>query len=539
MRRCLPDIFFLSVVFLVVLVTTSLPYWLQYRNTPEGQQFGGLLFVTSDPNSYLMWMRQAAAGQVFWRDLMTTDPHEPFYSNLLWLGLGRLAGRPEHLLLVYHGARVVFSLVLLLTLYALLGALLQSVWERRMALLLIATGDGLTWLFFGLNLPGPTGVPLGAESFSAPELLAWPSMALLPHFPAALAAMTGVFYLTLAAYQRPARWAAWAALGGVLLAVLAAFHVYEVLTVSAVLIVHWIMAYRTGKARPHTLRALLLVLAPGVVVTVLVGVMLARSPLGRAWGQANVMLSWSPLAYAVGLGIPLLVALADHRRLFHWREMTLAQMLPAVWVLVNVPLLFTGGLIPFERRLMLGLQVPVVVLAVANWGQYVVPRLAAVGSRSHTPRTPALLVAWGVLLVATWPGLAMRLNYYSTQPAYLDEDFLALAAKLAALPAGQGVLCRSGPGNWLPQLTGQAVYVGHNELTPHAEQRKAQAKAFFQVTTTDQWRRQLLAEARCTYVLAEGNDREGLVTAVATSLLEPVASLPRASLYRVNLQGGS
>ncbi len=538
-KRHWPDFFFVSVLFFVVLVTTSLPYWLQYRNTPEGKQFGGLLFVTSDPNSYLMWMRQAAAGQVFWRDLMTTEPHEPFYSNLLWLGLGRLAGRPEHLLPVYHGARVVFSLMLLVTLYALLGMLLRSAWERRVALVLIATGDGLTWLFFGLNLPGPSGVPRGAETFSAPELLAWPSMALLPHFPAALAAMVGVLYLTLAAYQRPTRWAAWAALGGLLLALLAAFHVYEVVTVGAVLIFHWIMAYRAGKAGPHTLRALLLVLTPGVIVTVLVGVMLARSPLGRAWGQSNVMLSWSPLAYAVGLGIPLLVALADHKRLFHWREMPLAQMLPAVWLLVNVSLLFTGGLIPFERRLMLGLQVPVVVLAVANWGQYVVPRLAAVGGRGHAPRVPAMLVAWGVLLAVTWPGLAMRLNYYSTQPAYLDSDFLVLADRLAALPAGQGVLCRSGPGNWLPQLSGQAVYVGHNELTPHAEQRKAQAKAFFQVTTTDQWRRRLLAEARCNYVLAEGEDREGLVTAVSTGLLEPVVSLPRASLYRVNLREGS
>jgi len=515
----------------VVLITTALPYWLQVRRAPSGEAFGGIIFAIGDQNTYLMWMRQAAQGQVWWRDLMTADPHEPFYTNLMWLALGRLAGGPARLLVAYHAGRVVFSLALLIALYALLGAVLKSRWERRVGLLLMATGEGLCWVFFGLNRPGPYGVPLGTEAFAAPELLAWPSMALLPHFAAALAAMAGVLYFALAAYRRPERWAVYAATGGLLLALLAGFHVYDVVTVGVVLGAHWVMARRVGKAGPHTLRALLVILAPGVVVTLLVGAMLARSPLGRAWGEANQMLSWSPLAYAAGLGIPLLVALADHRRLFHWREMSLAEMLPPIWLLVNVPLLFTDGLIPFERRLMMGLQIPVVMLAVMNWSRYVVPRWARSG------RVAALAMAWLILPALTWPGLALRMNYYATQGDYVSRDFLALAGKLAELPPGQAVLCRLTPGNWLPRLTGQSVYVGHNELTPQAEGRKEQVQRFFEPSTTDQWRRGLLWESGCNYVLAEGKDREALATATraGTEILEVVEARPGASLYRVKL----
>ena len=528
MKRHSSDILFLALVFLVVLATTTLPYWLQARNAPSGTQFGGIVFALADQNTYLMWMRQAAEGQVVWRDLMTSDPHQPFYTNLMWLALGRMAGKPENLLLAYHAGRVVFSLLLLIAVYALLGALLKSPWERRVALLLIATGDGLCWVFFWLNRPGPAGVPVGTEAFAAPELLAWPSMALLPHFAAALAAMAGVFYFALAAYQRPARWAAYAAAGGLLLAVLAGFHVYDVVTVGVVLVAHWIVLWRAGQAGPHTLRALLLILAPGAAVTLLVGAMLARSPIGRAWQESNLMLSWSPLAYAVGLGIPLLVALADHKRLFHWREMTVAERLPPIWLLVSVPLLFTDGLIPFERRLMMGIQIPVVVLAATNWSKYVVPRWAPAG------RAGATTLAWGILLALTWPGLALRINYYATQPAsYLSEDFLALTRRLATLRP-DGVLCRAPLGNWLPQLSGQPVYVGHGELTPGFLARREQVEQFFDPATTDQAQRKLLTQAGCWYVLAEREDRAALAGGLRQGWLEPVLALPGASLYQAN-----
>ena len=517
MKRHLSDIIFIAVVFLVVVVTTTLPYWLQARHAPPGQHFGGLIFAITDQNSYLMWMRQAAQGQVFWRDLMTTDPHEPFYTNLLWLALGRLAGRPERLLLAYHAARIGLALVLLIALYALLGTVLRGPWERRVALLLIVFGDGLFWLFFRLHHLGPEGVAAGTEAFWAPELLAWPSLALLPHFVAGMAAMAGVFYLALAAYARPRRWGWYAGAGGLLLAVLAGFHVYDVVTVGAVLVAHALVVRRAGKAPPHALPALAVILAPGVVATLLVEIMLARSPLGQAWEHANLMLSWSPLTYAVGLGVPLIVALADHRRLFHWRDLSVAEMLPAIWLLVNVPLIFTDGIIPFERRLVMGMQIPVVMLAVATWGKYLVPRLGRP------------LVGWAILLALTCPGLALRISYYATHPDYVSDDFLAAAHTLAALPPGSGVLCRGALGNWLPQLTGQAVYVGHNELSPDARQRLAEVRDFFDPTTPDQERRALLVKSRCTYVLAAGDDRAALTGAWLT----PVESRGTVGVWRV------
>jgi hypothetical protein len=527
MKRHLSDIIFIAVVFLVVLLTTSLPYYLQVRHAPAGEHFGGIIFAVTDQNSYLMWMRQAAEGHVLWRDLMTTDPHQPFYTNLLWLALGRLAGQPGNLLIVYHAARVLLSLLLLIAVYALLGTVFgrrgagKGPWERRAALLLLATGDGLFWMFFQFHQLGPAGVAPGTEAFWAPELLAWPSMALLPHFVAGMAAMAGVFYLALAAYQRPACWGWYAAAGGLLLAVLAGFHVYDVVTVGAVLVVHAIVTQRAGKAPPQLARALAVILAPGVVATLLVEMMLSRSPIGRAWEHSNQMYSWSPLTYAVGLGFPLLVALADHKRLFHWREMSVAEILPAVWLLVNIPLVFTDGIIPFERRLVMGIQIPVVMLAVANWGKYVAPRLE---------RTP--VIAWTLLLMMGWPGLLLRMNYLATHADYVSNDFLAAAQALGALPPGQGVLCRGPLGTWLPQLTGQAVYVGHNELSPDAPERQEEVREFFDAATTDQARRALLVKAHCNYVLAEGQERAALTGA----WLVPVERRGEVTLYRV---GGS
>jgi hypothetical protein len=519
---------------MVVLVSTSLPYYTQWRSAPPGQQFGGLISSLSDQNTYLMWMRQAGEGHLLWRDLMTTDPHAPFYTNPLWLGLGALTRLGLSPLMVYHGARVAFMLLLLIALYALLGALLPRVAERRVALAMMATGEGLFWVFFWLNRPSGGLLPAGTAAFGAPELLAWPSMALLPHFTAALAGMVTVFYLALAAYRREESWRRYAGLGGLVLALVASFHVYDVVTVTAVLLVHWVMAFRAGKIPPHAHRALAAILLPGWAITILVGVMLQASPLGRAWSQANQMLSWSPFTYAVGLGVPLILALLDHRKLLHWRRMDLGQILVAVWLLVNGALLFTDGLIPWERRLMMGLQIPVVVLAVRNWGQYVVPRWMGVpaGRRGGAGGMSAVL-AWGILLLLVWPGLGLRIAYYGHQPNYLSDDFRQVCARLETLPRDQGVLSDAVLGNWIPQLSGQSVYLGHKELTPHFLERRDQVQTFFELTTTDRARRELLATARCRWVVAEGEEREGLASAVAEGLLLPELSLPSVTLYRV------
>ena len=530
---------FVISVCLLVLVSTSVPYFLQWRGVPPGQHFGGLICHVRDQNCYLMWMHQAKDGHLVWQNLMTTDPHEPFVTSSLWLVLGWMARSGLSMLAVYHLSRAVLITAFLIAMYALLGALLHDSWQRRAALAIIALGSGVLWAFYALSLQWYGQAHAGTGAARIPELLAWPSMAAFPHFTAALAAMMTVYYLTLAAYRRRHLWLVYAGSGGLLLAVLASFHVYDVVTVTAVLIGHWLIARRTGKAPAHAVAVLLAIILPGVLTGGLFLWITNQSPIAKGWGSAVVLLSKSPFAYAVVLGLPLLLALADHRKILHWQKQDVSKLLVPAWLLTNALIIFTDGVIPFERRLVMGIQIPIVTLAVRNWAELVVPRLRAFFTKWISPgrQTAALWLPWAVLIVATWPDTALHTAVYGgltgRRAGYVSSDLLVACEHLEALPAGQGVLCERELGNWVPRFSGQAAYVGHWSLTPDCERRDQEVEQFFDPQADNQWRQGLLAGAHCNYVLARAEQRQALHTAVSSGLLVPELVTPTMTLYSV------
>jgi hypothetical protein len=533
------DLLWLALLCLVLLVTTTVPYLIHAHLTPPGQRFTWAAGNVFDVNSYYMWMRQAAQGKLLWTDLMTADPHAPFFTSSFWLALGlvcRTGLAPE---LVFHLARGVFTVAFVLALWALLGQLLEQRAERWAAMWLITTGGGFMLLTFAVDSAflhqtwGP-----GTNGWQVTELLAWPSLCLYPHFAAALALMTCVFYLWLAALRRPRGWLGLALLAGLLHAVVGSFHLYDVVTISAVLIAHWFALRRTGQAPPQASRALLLILLPGVLAAGAIAELIGRSPIGQAWGKENVLLSVSPLCYALALGLPLLFALARPQRLVQWRGQSLAALFAPVWLLANVLIIYTDGFIPFERRLVLGIQIPLVVLAVQWFGSAGLPRVRGwLSRRGNLSASAVVWLPWVLLVLVTWPDTLARIPYHSfltgTLGGYVSQDLLSVCHYLEAQPPGPGVLCDYEVGNWIPRYSGQAVYVGHKQLTPDWIGREREVALFFLAEADDPLRAALLSRARCGYVLASGPERAALAPSLASGLLQPVVTTPSLTLYRV------
>jgi hypothetical protein len=167
----------------VILAVSCLPYLIGWAATPSGYQFGGILVNPFDGNSYLAKMRQGWAGT--WQSHLTytPDPHDgASIIYLFYLGSGHLArlmGLP--LVIIYHVARVLAGLALLMAVYAFLLRLTGDRFERRLGYLLVATSAGLGWL----------GLAVGAFPIDlwVPEALAFFSLLTNPHFPLAMALM--------------------------------------------------------------------------------------------------------------------------------------------------------------------------------------------------------------------------------------------------------------------------------------------------------------------------------------------------------------
>jgi hypothetical protein len=213
-----------------VMALTCLPYLYAVR-IADGRTFGGFLWGVDEGNVYLAWMRQAAEGEVFFRNQYSIAPESPHFVNLFFQLGGRLSGlthvTPK---VMFHCLRVVGGVFLLWSLYLLAAEVTKCRVARWSALLLASLGSGLGWLvvlkdgWLGLR---PTDV--GTQWQVQPEAVTFPSLLLNGLFVAAMALMCQVFLWSLRAFRDDDRKSA--VIAGVLLLVLGNIHTYNVFPV--------------------------------------------------------------------------------------------------------------------------------------------------------------------------------------------------------------------------------------------------------------------------------------------------------------------
>ena len=136
---------------LVLMALTTVPYLAAAASQNADWRFGGFLLAVQDGNSYIAKMGEGARGAWLFTLPYSTEPQRGVLVYSFYLLLGRLAG-PDHnaQVSVYHAARFVFGVGLLLASYLFLAEFLPRVRQRRLGLILVALGGGLGWLAGGL-----------------------------------------------------------------------------------------------------------------------------------------------------------------------------------------------------------------------------------------------------------------------------------------------------------------------------------------------------------------------------------------------------
>ena len=179
---------FVLIGSLIALAVTSVPYVLGAAMATEERVFGGFVYAVEDCYSYLAKMRQGAGGAWLFQIPYTPEPHPRALIYSFYLLLGRIAGLlpgrdlTARLVCVYHAARWVFGLGLLLTVYRFLAVLTNRLIVRRLAWLMVTFGGGLGWVLIALGRSDWLGsMPLDfilPEGFTFLVLYAFPHIAL-------------------------------------------------------------------------------------------------------------------------------------------------------------------------------------------------------------------------------------------------------------------------------------------------------------------------------------------------------------------------
>jgi hypothetical protein len=240
-------------------------------------------------------------------------------------------------------------------------------------------------------------------------------------------------------------------------------------------------------------------------------------PFYRAWAAQNVTRSPGVLHYLLGYAVLLVLAIAG--AIWVVRRGDRPKTLLLVWLLLTPLLVYLP--VPFQRRFLIGYQLPLAFLAALGLARYVLlpfsrsrvarwlcrwPRYSPSGMRKWIATALVVLLSASNLILVT--GSSVRAWARSPQMFHarteLDAlDWLELNADLEDV-----VLSAFDTGNFIPAQTGHRVFLGHGPETVRSEEKKAMVARFFEPATADLWRRSLLETYDIAYVVVGPRERQ-------------------------------
>ena len=516
----------------LVMLSTCIPYAYHWAATPADRHFTGICEQTSDQNTYFMWARQVQGGRLLVYDLHTTEDHDPILPSLPWLTLGLVARLlPVPLPYLYHAFRLLLGFGYLVIIYLALCDFFEGERERACAFLIIALGSGFGALTDLLNYGAGRGSLFTADLM--PELWAYHTVLVLPHFALALVTLAGLLLLLLRAYKRPT-WGL--ALGAALcLALLTLVHPFTSAVIVPLLALHFVacrLIKPTGwRATWVNLVAILGFLPPAAFLAWQV----RSSEIMRAWSAQNILPSPPALAYMLGFGIAFPLALVGLALVFRQDRRGSAQWLMALWAFLAAIMAYAGPLINFERRCVEGVHVAVAIFAAIGISGWALPWLHARLPR-WSERALGVLCMCLLLAFLLPTNVKLLVDDAVSQEGVISMDW-ARAFEWLRLSTDEGarVMTSGRVGNFAARYAERRVHVGHRQQTLGFDRKLEAARRFFDPSTPDEERLRILIEARCEYVAADTEEAEVLR---GWSELQEVFSSPGMTIYAFS-GGGS
>ena len=479
-------------ITLALIALSSVPIFIAWAATPQDAHFAGFVSNPMDQQSYIAKMRQGWNGAWRYRLAYTPEPTDgvPVYLLYLFLGqLSRLAQVP--LLWTYHGIRVLASALLIPVCYRFAAQVCQDVPERRLATLLIGTSSGLGWLATAMGAMTP--------DLWVAEAITFYSISTVPHFPLAMAAMSFIL-MQLAKPERQPGWpqVVRAALASVGLGVVQPFAVIPVYATLGGL--YLLQTWRDRRVPWRRVWMTALAGTVAVVYPLYGSLALQADPVMRFWSAQNQTPSPPIWEWLVAFGIVGLLAIPGS--IWAARRRTDGDLLSLAWVIATAVGVYAP--LALQRRLIIGVHIPLCVLAAVGWWRVIRPRL----HRRWRNLGQGLIVGFSSLTNVFLVVIAITAALRGEAWLYLsDGEYRAFAWLRQNAATDEVVLCAPQTGAFVPAWAGQRVVYGHPFETVDAAKREQQVLDFWSGRMDEEQRAAFLCENRVNYVLVGPRER--------------------------------
>ena len=538
LRSCLGagDAGFVVVVILALLVVTALPYLFGYLTAPPEKQFMGVMFDVHDTTQYLSWMRESGQ-RLLIENKLTSEPNDPLFFNAQWWLLGRTA-RVLGLSLIqtYQLFRVLTIGLFVVVCYRFCRAYFGEGGKARLALLVIATGGGLGWVWVVVKkFTGELLHPIDVYTIPGNTFF---SLLAVPHVAFAATIILAILWLGFRAVQR-AQWR-YTLAAGLLALFLGMSHIYDLVTVWAVLAFLGLLVVLRDGFSWRLFGRLAGVVGLSLPAPLYFGYIAFFSPVWKeALSQYDNLQTFTPDPFhlLVFMGLPLIVALSTFRGLVPLRSLSLWKVFVRGWLVAGLLLIYLP--LKFQIMLLNGLQIPVALLAVEGlydhvlpWAQERWPRLRSASFLRWAGVGFVVMAALLNLYLLAWRFVDLRRAAY---PYFLYRDDVAALNWLEQNTDPDDVVMTSlDVGHFLPGLSGNKAFLSSGVMTLDFVDKRAMVERFFDADTTDAQRQKIAQEYGIQYVVyGPAEQRLGNFDPTASQLLEPVFETTHTRVFRV------
>jgi hypothetical protein len=504
----------------------------------------GIMVNVPDHVQYFSWMRELSQAHLS-ANKLTPEVNQPVFFNLLWWGMGRLG----HLLGVgYAGMfqllRIVATTLFLLLTYRICSWFFEDVWMRRTAFFLIIFASGFGWILVLLKyIQGLADPPLPLLLFVS-EPNTFFNILAFPHF---IAAALYIFIFDLLLRGQAKGQLRYATLAGFVALFLGWQHAYDLVLVYGILGGYTLLTLLRDRRIPFYL------IKSGFIIGLISWwpalYSLLLTSLDPLWKEVLAqfdnagVFTPNPFLLPILLGPILLVALFTFikENPFKLQGLDNNALFLKAWFLFNFVLLYIPT--DYQIHMLNGWQVPIAILATLGLYRYIIPFIEQAfkqrgwqGSREMIER--GVIVAFMLIVIPTniylffWRFIDLgRYDY----PFYLHQDELAAMDWLEVNATPEDVVFSSlTTGQYIPTLAGTYAFLAHWAQTIDFYGKSAVVETFFNETTDDHFRQQILQEYSVDYVLYGPAERElGGYQPDQSTILQLVFSTPSVNVYAV------
>lgn len=510
---------------LAIVIITTLPYLIGVANASPGGAFTGSVLKQTrlDYNSHLTKMQLGARGEWGDRTLFTAEQHTGVFTRPFYIALGHLARwTGVSLVVMYQLARAAATLAMILMIWLFVAHYFEDNRTRWMALLLATLAGGLGWLLY-LVAPAQAA-DIAPVEFWMPEVFVLTGALVFPHFAAAVALLLGFFLFIARWLQTPN----WRAVGWACALIIPISWLQPFLPLLTGLVVFVVVLWRLWQRQiTYSQMFMMVPLAAAHLIGPIYHLLaLQNDPIWQNVVEQNIAQSPAPVYYLLAYGWLLVPAI--------WGMRDKRSAVPLVWFLITAVLVY----IPFQsqRRLVLGVQIPLAVLAAAGLEDLYRRWIERGGTlaRWRFFFAIALLISTITHLLIFIPGM-LALTPSERPELFFSADEAAALEFLNTLPAETVMLSAFTPASNIAAHTGRRVYVGHWIETPHYKAKRIRTSQFFDPgEMDDETRRTFLQDADIEYVWYDAYARAlGAWSPGEATFLAPAFESETVTVYKV------